>query len=59
MTDFVPNNTPTTEIDPADGIYEGDAVEVLEEEEPKPVEDYVDAERREDLDDEEEEPQLS
>ena len=59
MTDFEPEDAATTEIDPADGIYEGDAVEVLEEEEPKPVEDYVDAERREDLDDEEEEPQLS
>lgn len=58
MTDFEPEIEPTTELDPADGIYEGDAVEVLEEEEPNPVEEYVDSERREDLEDEDE-PQLS
>lgn len=61
MSEFEPETEPTTEVDPADGIYEGDAVEVLEEEETNPVEDFVDAERIEDLDDSEDrgEPQPS
>lgn len=54
MTEFEPEIEPTTEVDPSDGIYEGDAVEVLEDEEPHPTEEYVDAERREELDDEDE-----
>lgn len=51
MTEFEPEIEPTTEVDPSDGIYEGDAVEVLEDEEAHPTEEYVDAERREELDD--------
>ncbi len=54
MTEFEPEIEPTTEVDPTDGIYEADAVEVLEDEEPHPVEDYVDAERRAEPDDEDE-----
>lgn len=46
---------PETTVDPADGIYEGDAVETLEAEQPDEVETYVDSERREELVDPDEE----
>ncbi len=51
MTETEPEFEPDTEPDGTDGISEEDAVEVLEEE-PHPVEEYVDSERREDLDEE-------
>lgn len=38
---------PETKVDPADGIWEGDAVDVVEAEETDQQEDYLDAERRE------------
>ena len=40
---------PETTVDPADGIWEGDAVETLESEEIDDKETYVDSERREEL----------
>jgi hypothetical protein len=40
---------PETTVDPTDGIYESDAVEVLEAEEPDEREEFLDAERREEL----------
>jgi hypothetical protein len=49
---------PETKVDPADGIYEGDAVDVVATEETDVRETYVDEERREELvdpDDEDEE----
>jgi hypothetical protein len=49
---------PETKVDPADGIWEGDAIDVVESEETDVRETYVDEERREELidpDDEDEE----
>jgi hypothetical protein len=49
---------PETKVDPAEGIYEGDAVDVVATEETDVRETYVDEERREELvdpDDEDEE----
>lgn len=46
---------PETTIDPTDGIWEGDAVETLESEEPDERETFVDSERREELVDPEDE----
>jgi len=46
---------PETKVDPADGIWEGDAVDVVESEETDERETYVDSERREELVDPEEE----
>ncbi|GAA1972230.1 hypothetical protein GCM10009798_36730 [Nocardioides panacihumi] len=49
---------PETTVDPADGIWEGDAVETLEAEETDERETFLDSERREELvdpDDEDEE----
>jgi hypothetical protein len=46
---------PETTVDPADGIWEGDAVETLESEEPDDRETYLDSERREELEDLDEE----
>jgi hypothetical protein len=49
---------PETKVDPADGIWEGDAVDVVETEQTDERETYVDEERREELvdpDDEDEE----
>ena len=40
---------PETTVDPADGIWEGDAVETLESEEIDDKETYLDSERREEL----------
>ena len=38
---------PETKVDPADGIWEGDAVDVAESEETDERETFVDSERRE------------
>ncbi|SFB75757.1 hypothetical protein SAMN04487968_101344 [Nocardioides terrae] len=49
---------PETKVDPADGIWEGDAIDVVESEETDDREIYVDAERLEepvDPDEEDEE----
>jgi hypothetical protein len=46
---------PETTVDPADGIWEGDAVETLESEETDARETYLDSERREELVDTDEE----
>lgn len=49
---------PETRVDPAEGIWEGDAVETLESAESDDRETYLDSERREELvdpDDEDEE----
>lgn len=40
---------PETTVDPADGIWEGDAVDTLESEETDDRETYLDSERREEL----------
>jgi hypothetical protein len=45
---------PETKVDPAAGIWEGDAVDTLESEESDERETYLDSERREELDDEDE-----
>lgn len=40
---------PETKVDPADGIWEGDAVDVVESEQVDEREVYLDEERREEL----------
>lgn len=59
MTSTPEEFEPGTTVDPDDGIWEGDAVEAVEAEETDEREVYLDAERREELVDQEDEDEES